>query len=158
MRRSGSRQPTAIELAERPCTMVIVGGRVRPVTMAGADRRATPMLRDIVPDLAIMDANGMGDHRWMTAPSPSVAAVKEAVLVAAQRSIFVGSHSRLGHRAVTRFGHVRQLELLITGRELGATTARHSRSPTGPLSPPPHPPSSHSPPPSSHSPTTRSSP
>lgn len=119
--------------------------------MAGADRRATPMLRDIVPDLAIMDANGMGDHRWMTAPSPSVAAVKEAVLVAAQRSIFVGSHSRLGHRAVTRFGHVRQLELLITGRELGATTARHSRSPTGPLSPPPHPPSS-------HSPTTRSSP
>ena len=117
--------PAAIELAERPrTTVIVIGGRVRPVTLASVDRWATSMLRDMEPDLAIVGANGVGEDGWMTTPNPSVAEVKEAVLAAAQRSIFVGSHAKFGHHTFARFGHVRHLERVITGRELRASKAR----------------------------------
>ena len=52
--------PTAIELAERPRTQVVViGGRVRPITLASVERWATRMLREMEPDLAIVGANGV---------------------------------------------------------------------------------------------------
>ena len=42
----------------------------------------------------------------------------------AGRAIFVGSHTKFGHSTFARFGHVRQLERVITGRELRSSTAR----------------------------------
>lgn len=117
--------PTAIELAERPRTQVIViGGRVRRVTMGTVERWATRLLRDIEPDIAFIGANGVSDEGWMTTPDPSVAEVKETVLSVAQRAVFVGSHTKFSHSTFARFGHVRDLERVITGKELRARTAK----------------------------------
>ena len=117
--------PTAIELAERPRTQVVViGGRIRPITLAAVERWATRMLREMEPDLAIVGANGVNEEGWLTTPHASVAEVKETVLGTAGRAIFVGSHTKFGHSTFARFGHVRQLERVITGRELRSSTAR----------------------------------
>ncbi len=117
--------PTAIELAERPRTQVVViGGRVRPITLASVERWATRMLREMEPDLAVVGANGVSEEGWLTTPHASVAEVKETVLGTAGRAIFVGSHTKFGHSTFARFGHVRQLERVITGRELRSSTAR----------------------------------
>lgn len=121
--------PTAIELAERPrTTVIVIGGRVRPITSASVERWATAMLREMEPDLAIIGANGIGDDGWLTTPHLSVAEVKETVIAQAHRAVFVGSHTKFGHSTFARFAHVRQLERVITGRELRATTARRLTS------------------------------
>ena len=117
--------PTAIELAERPRTQVVViGGRIRPITLAAVERWATRMLREMEPDLAIVGANGVNEEGWLTTPHASVAEVKETVLATAHRAVFVGSHTKFGHSTFARFGHVRHLERVITGRELRSSTAR----------------------------------
>ncbi|MBW3069263.1 MULTISPECIES: DeoR/GlpR family DNA-binding transcription regulator [unclassified Actinomyces] len=117
--------PTAIELAERPrYTVIAVGGRIRPKTLGAVDHWATAMLARIEPDLAFIGANGITDDGWLTTPDPAVAAVKEAALTVAHRTILVGSHTKFGHSTFVRFGHVRSLERIITGRELRAATAR----------------------------------
>ena len=117
--------PTALEMAERPRTQVVViGGRLRRVTMGTVERWATRMLRDIEPDIAFIGANGVSDEGWMTTPSPSVAEVKETVVSIAQRAVFVGSHTKFSHSTFARFGHARDFERIITGKELRATTAR----------------------------------
>jgi transcriptional regulator, DeoR family len=117
--------PTAIELADRPRTQVVViGGRIRPITLAAVERWATRMLREMEPDLAIVGANGVNEEGWLTTPHASVAEVKETVLATAHRAVFVGSHTKFGHSTFARFGHVRHLERVITGRELRSSTAR----------------------------------
>lgn len=117
--------PAAVELAERPRTQVIViGGRVRRVTLGTVERWATAMLRQMRPDLAYLGANGVTDDGWMTTPDPSVAEVKETVIATAQRSVLVGSHTKFAHSTFARFGHVRDLERVITGREMRSSTAR----------------------------------
>ncbi|MDU0348773.1 DeoR/GlpR family DNA-binding transcription regulator [Actinomyces sp. MRS3W] len=121
--------PTAIELAERPHTTVIaIGGRVRPTTLGAVDHWATAMLERMEPDLAFIGANGVTDDGWLTTPDPAVAAVKETALAVARRAVFVGSHDKFGHSTFVRFGHVRSLERIITGRELRGTTARRLSS------------------------------
>ncbi|PHP52887.1 DeoR/GlpR family DNA-binding transcription regulator [Actinomyces ruminis] len=117
--------PTALELAERPrYTVITVGGRIRPTTLGAVDSWATAMLERMEPDLAFIGANGVTDAGWLTTPDPAVAAVKETALGVSRRAIFVGNHTKFGHSTFVRFGHVRALERIITGRELRSTTAR----------------------------------
>ncbi|SDM23175.1 DeoR/GlpR family DNA-binding transcription regulator [Actinomyces ruminicola] len=117
--------PTALELAERPrYTVITVGGRIRPTTLGAVGHWATTMLEQMEPDLAFIGANGVTDAGWLTTPDPAVAAVKEAALAVARRAVFVGNHTKFGHSTFVRFGHVRALERIITGRELRRATAR----------------------------------
>ncbi|MBM6979510.1 MAG: DeoR/GlpR transcriptional regulator [Actinomyces succiniciruminis] len=117
--------PTAIELAERPrYTVIAVGGRVRPKTLGAVDHWATTMLERMEPDLAFIGANGVTDDGWLTTPDPAVAAVKETALGVSRRVVLVGNHTKFGHSTFVRFGHVRSLERIITGRELRSATAR----------------------------------
>ncbi|WP_103062687.1 DeoR/GlpR family DNA-binding transcription regulator [Actinomyces qiguomingii] len=125
--------PTAMELAERPrYTVISVGGRVRPKTLGAVDRWATAMLERMEPDLVFIGANGVTDDGWLTTPDPAVAAVKEMALTVARHAILVGNHSKFGHSTFVRFGHVRSLERIITGKELRGATARRLEA-LGPL-------------------------
>ena len=116
--------PTAVELAAGPrTTVIVVGGRVRPTTLGAVDAWATRMLERMEPDLAFMGANGITDDGWLTTPDPAVAAVKETALGCARRAVLVGSHDKFGHSTFVRFAHVRDVERVITGRELRTAAA-----------------------------------
>lgn len=116
---------TALEMARRPRTTVIsIGGRIRPLTMATVERWATAMLRDMQPDLAIIGANGVSLDGWMTTPDPSVAEMKETALSVSSRALFVGSHTKFDSSTLCRFAHARAFERVITGTELGRPAAR----------------------------------
>ncbi|AYD89244.1 DeoR/GlpR transcriptional regulator [Actinomyces lilanjuaniae] len=117
--------PTAMEMSERPRTRVIsVGGRVRRTTMGVVDFWALGTLRQMTPDLAFIGANGVSEDGWLSTPDPAVASVKETVIAAARRSVFVGGHEKFGRQTFTRFAHVREMEVLLTGHELRSTTAQ----------------------------------
>ena len=86
-------------------TVVLLGGRVRGLTMATVDHWATRMLKELVIDLAYLGANGISREHGLTTPDPAVAAVKAQVVASA-----AAPHLR------RRAHQVRRLQLLPVRR------------------------------------------
>ncbi|MEI7058523.1 DeoR/GlpR family DNA-binding transcription regulator [Nocardioides sp. CCNWLW239] len=117
--------PVATRLAaDSDLTVIVLGGRVRTLTLGVVDQWATRMLADLVIDLAYIGANGISREQGLTTQDPSVAAVKRAAIERSRRRIFFGAHTKFGASSLCRFAGVRDFELLITGTELSASEAR----------------------------------
>jgi DeoR family fructose operon transcriptional repressor len=112
-------------------TVVLLGGRVRGLTMATVDHWATRMLRELVIDLAYLGANGISREHGLTTPDPAVAAVKAQVVASARRRIFVGVHTKFGVSSFCRFADVPDFEALVTDTGVSSADA-HRYSVLGP--------------------------
>ena len=111
-------------LAERPgVSVVVLGGRLRGLTMGTVGHWATGMLQELVIDLAFLGANGISRQHGLTTPDPAVAAVKAQVVKSARRKIFVGIHTKFGVSSFCRFADVSEMEALITDTGVSATEA-----------------------------------
>ena len=119
-------------LANNPnVTVVLLGGRVRGLTMATVDHWATRMLKELVIDLAYLGANGISREHGLTTPDPAVAAVKSQVVASSRRRIFVGVHSKFGVASFCRFADIPDFEALVTDTGVSAADA-HRYSVLGP--------------------------
>ncbi|KJL26860.1 Glycerol-3-phosphate regulon repressor [Microbacterium azadirachtae] len=117
--------PIATLLAGRVNTQVIMlGGRVRGNTLGVVDAWTVELLGRLNIDLAIIGANGVSIESGMTTPDPSVAAIKSAAIRRATRAVFVGAHHKFGRRTFVTFAQLNEFEVVLTGRELGASAAR----------------------------------
>jgi DeoR family fructose operon transcriptional repressor len=112
-------------------TVVLLGGRLRGLTMATVDHWATRMLKELVIDLAYLGANGISREHGLTTPDPAVAAVKSQVLASARRRIFVGVHTKFGVSSFCRFADLPDFEALITDTGVSSAEA-HRYSVMGP--------------------------
>jgi DeoR family transcriptional regulator, fructose operon transcriptional repressor len=112
-------------------TVVLLGGRLRGLTMATVDHWATRMLKELVIDLAYLGANGLSREHGLTTPDPAVAAVKSQVVASARRRIFVGIHTKFGVSSFCRFADLPDFEALITDTGVSAAEA-HRYSVMGP--------------------------
>lgn len=116
--------PVATILAARSNIQVmLLGGRVRGITMGVVDAWAVESLQRLRIDLAILGANGVSVESGVTTPDPSVAVVKEAALKSSARHIFIGAHHKFGRVTFVKYADIEDFEVLITGRELQATIA-----------------------------------
>lgn len=119
-------------IAEDPnITVVLLGGRLRGLTMATVDHWATRMLKELVIDLAYLGANGISREHGLTTPDPAVAAVKAQVVASSRRRIFVGVHSKFGVSSFCRFADIPDFEALVTDTGVSAADA-HRYSVMGP--------------------------
>lgn len=119
-------------LADAPdITVILLGGRLRGLTMATVDHWATRMLSELVIDLAYLGANGISREHGLTTPDPAVAAVKSQVVARARRKVFVGLHTKFGVASFCRFAEVSDFEALVTDTGLSAGEA-HRYSVLGP--------------------------
>ena len=119
-------------LADVPdVTVIVLGGRLRGLTMATVDHWAIRMLDGLVIDLAYIGANGISREHGLTTPDPAVAAVKSRVIACARRRIFVGLHTKFGVATFCRFAEVADFEALVTDRTLSANEG-HRYSVLGP--------------------------
>jgi len=116
---------------EPDVTVIVLGGRLRGLTMATVDHWATQMLDGFVIDLAYLGANGISREHGLTTPDPAVAAVKSRVMACARRKVFVGLHTKFGVATFCRFAAVADFEVLVTDTTLSATEA-HRYSVLGP--------------------------
>jgi len=112
-------------------TVMLLGGRLRGLTMATVDHWATRMLKELVIDLAYLGANGISREHGLTTPDPAVAAVKAQVVASARRRIFVGVHSKFGVSSFCRFADLPDFEALVTDTGVSAADA-HRYSVMGP--------------------------
>lgn len=117
--------PVAAELAiDSPHEVIMLGGRVRGVTLGTVDYWARDMLAGFVIDLAIMGANGVTVEEGLTTPDPAVAAVKSAAVKACRRVILVSDHTKFGVASFARFAGVSDVELFITGDRVPLSQSR----------------------------------
>ena len=119
-------------LASAPdITVIMLGGRLRGLTMATVDHWATEMLSEFVIDLAYVGANGVSREHGLTTPDPAVAAVKSPVVARARRKIFVGLSTKFGVTSFCRFADLADFEALVTDTGLSPSEA-HRYSVHGP--------------------------
>ncbi|WP_060885180.1 DeoR/GlpR family DNA-binding transcription regulator [Streptomyces caniscabiei] len=123
---------TAGALAETGSTTVLLlGGRVRPGTLATVDHWTTRMLAGFVIDLAYIGANGITRDHGLTTPDPAVSEVKAQAIRASRRTVFAGVHTKFGAVSFCRFAEVGDLDAIVTSTLLPASEA-HRYSLLGP--------------------------
>ncbi len=119
-------------LAEADNTSVLLlGGRVRPGTLATVDHWTTKMLAGFVLDLAYIGANGISREHGLTTPDPAVSEVKAQAIRAARRTVFAGAHTKFGAVSFCRFAEIGTLEAIVTSTLLPSSEA-HRYSLLGP--------------------------
>ncbi|MFF3905494.1 DeoR/GlpR family DNA-binding transcription regulator [Streptomyces sp. NPDC001848] len=123
---------TAGALAEAEnTTVLLLGGRVRPGTLATVDHWTTKMLAGFVIDLAYIGANGISREHGLTTPDPAVSEVKAQAIRASRRTVFAGVHTKFGAVSFCRFAQIGELEAVVTSTLLPASEA-HRYSLQGP--------------------------
>lgn len=106
--------PIAVALSARPSTTVlVVGGRVRPRTMACVDATALAQLADLHVDVAFLGANGVSAARGLTTADPAEAAVKRAMVGCARRAVVLADRSKVGDDQFVRFAALEDVETLV---------------------------------------------
>ncbi|RFU82420.1 DeoR/GlpR transcriptional regulator [Streptomyces triticagri] len=113
----------ALSRAENEFTVLLLGGRVRPGTLATVDHWTAKMLAGFVIDLAFIGANGISRDHGLTTPDPAVSEVKSQAMRAARRHVFAGVHTKFGAVSFCRFARVGDFEAIVTDTQLPAAEA-----------------------------------
>lgn len=117
--------PLAAAVAGRAdLTVIMLGGRLRPATLASVGSVTTSTLGRYVVDLAILGANGISLSAGLTTPDPAVADVKAQAIRCSRRRILVGAHTKFGITSFCRFGELRDIETIVTDEGLPLSDAR----------------------------------
>lgn len=104
-------------------TVLLLGGRVRPGTLATVDHWTTRMLAGFVIDLAYVGANGITRDQGLTTPDPAVSEVKAQAMRVARRTVFAGVHTKFGAVSFCRFAEVGALDAIVTSTLLPSSEA-----------------------------------
>jgi DeoR family fructose operon transcriptional repressor len=106
--------PHALRLVTLPwVTVIVVGGRLRAKTLANVDDLAVQSIRDIHVDVAFMATNGISE-RGCSTPDPAEAAVKRAMVGAADRVVLLADHTKFADEHFVRFADLADLDVVVT--------------------------------------------
>lgn len=95
-------------------TVIMLGGRVRPRTLATVDDWNLQLLSQLHVDVAFMGTNGLSLECGLTTPDPAEAAVKRAMIGAARRAVVLADHTKAGNDYLARFAAIPDVDTLIT--------------------------------------------
>ncbi|MEV6862862.1 DeoR/GlpR family DNA-binding transcription regulator [Streptosporangium subroseum] len=116
--------PLATVLAARAnLNVIMLGGRVRGRTLATVDDWALRPLSDLHVDVAFMAANGCSVDKGLTTPDPAEAAIKRAMIGAAERSVLLADHTKFTNIYLARFATVAEIDVVITDTGLDSALA-----------------------------------
>ncbi len=113
--------PIALVLLPRLGGVTILGGRVRPETLATADGWAIQSLEGVRADVAFLGANAISATHGLATPDEPEAEVKGALIRAARLRVLLADHSKLGRESVHRYAVLSDIDVLIT--DTGLTQA-----------------------------------
>ena len=120
--------PLAWEMTKRPnLTVLMPGGRVRPLTMAQVDVWTQRTLAELHVDITFIATNGMSVEYGLTTPDVAEAEIKRAMIRAGGRVVLLADSSKLGQRQFVRFGDMEQVDVLITDSGIDDGSAEEFR-------------------------------
>ncbi|HVM01054.1 MAG TPA: DeoR/GlpR family DNA-binding transcription regulator [Acidimicrobiales bacterium] len=106
--------PHALALAPIPTvTVIVIGGRLRARTLANVDEIALETLRNLRVEVAFVAANGVSE-RGCSTPDPAEAAVKRAMVGAADRVVLLADSTKFGQEHFVRFAAPADLDVVVT--------------------------------------------
>jgi DeoR family transcriptional regulator, fructose operon transcriptional repressor len=117
--------PVGTTLHRRGITVVTLGGRIRPPTMAGVGALTAAALAAINVDVAFLGTNALSFDRGLTTPDAEEADVKHLMLAAARQRVFLVDSSKFGHESLARHATLADVDVLIT--DAAATAAQRKR-------------------------------
>jgi DeoR family transcriptional regulator, fructose operon transcriptional repressor len=105
-------------------TTMLLGGRVRGATLASVDVWALRTLAQVHVDVAFMATNGVTPEFGLTTPDTAEAAVKSAMVDAAERVVLLADHTKVGAAYFARFAELDDVEVILTDTGLNERLAR----------------------------------
>lgn len=102
--------------------VTVVGGRVRKTTMAMVDADTVASIETLAVDVLFISCDAATPEGGLTTPYRDEAALKTAMIGAANRVVALVDHTKFGTAELIRFARWSAVDLLITGDELDAAT------------------------------------
>ncbi|MEU7864176.1 DeoR/GlpR family DNA-binding transcription regulator [Nonomuraea sp. NPDC049141] len=116
--------PLATVLATRAnLSVIMLGGRVRGRTLATVDDWALRPLSQLHVDVAFMATNGCSAAKGLTTPDPAEAAIKRAMVTAAERSVLLADHTKFTNTYLASFAELNEIDVVITDTGLDLALA-----------------------------------
>lgn len=95
-------------------SVILLGGPVRPGSLAAAGALPARMLSEFAIDLAFLGANGITAQHGLSCPDLGVATVKTAAVAASRRRVLLADATKFGHDAFARFARITDMNLIVT--------------------------------------------
>ncbi|MBY0285906.1 MAG: DeoR/GlpR family DNA-binding transcription regulator [Mycobacteriaceae bacterium] len=114
--------PVAARLAALPSvSLQLLGGRVRGVTQAAVGEQTLRVLDTLRVDMAFIGTNGISVRHGLSTPDSDEAAVKRAMVNAANYVVAVADSSKIGREDFVSFAPLASVDTLITDAEITGT-------------------------------------
>lgn len=118
----------ATTLAPHPAlTVVLIGGRVRQVSLTPVDLLALENLQRLTFDVAFLGTNGFSVEAGLTVQDMSEAAVKSEVVKRSGRRILLADRSKHGQRNLFKYADLDEIDLIISDTSLEPEVASEIR-------------------------------
>jgi DeoR family fructose operon transcriptional repressor len=120
--------PVGAVLHGRGLAVAMLGGRIRPETMAGVGALTSQALAAINVDVAFLGTNALSFARGLTTPDADEADVKRQMLAAAHQRVFLMDSSKIGHESLARHATLADVDVLITDAAVTAQQRKRLRA------------------------------
>jgi DeoR family transcriptional regulator, fructose operon transcriptional repressor len=111
--------PIAARLAGMPSvTLQLLGGRVRGLTQAAVGEQALRVLDSLRVDIAFIGTNAISVRHGLSTPDSEEAAVKRAMVRAANYVVVAADSSKVGREEFVSFAPISSVDTLITDSEI----------------------------------------
>ncbi len=116
--------PVAALLTARPnISLHLLGGIVRPRTLAAVGDWTKAQIAEVFVDVAFMGINAMSVERGLTTPDIAEATIKLALINSARRVVVLADHTKFGREDFARVAPLSVVDTVITDVGLDAEFA-----------------------------------
>lgn len=105
-------------VSKRQIQVFVLGGRLRPLTLASVGPTVLERLEALHADVAFVGTNAISYERGLSTPDPDEAAVKAAMIRAADKVVLLVDHSKFGEEALVKYAGLDDIDVVITGDEI----------------------------------------
>src|ERR1700758_4239770 len=117
--------PIAARLAAMPSvSLQLLGGRVRGLTQAAVGEPALRLLDTLRVDVAFIGTNAVSVAHGLSTPDSDEAAVKRAMVQAANYVVVLADSSKIGREDLISFAPIDRVDVLITDSEVDDASRR----------------------------------
>jgi DeoR family transcriptional regulator, fructose operon transcriptional repressor len=114
--------PIAARLAAMPSvSLQLLGGRVRGLTQAAVGEQTLRVLDTLRVDIAFIGTNAISVRHGLSTPDSDEAAVKRAMVKAANYVVVAADSSKVGREDFVSFAPISSVDTLITDSEISST-------------------------------------
>lgn len=114
--------PVAATLLDKAnVTVVIVGGRAKPDTLAIVDYEAVKAISELGADVAFMGTDGMTIERGLTTHARDEARTKAAMIKSSRRCVVLADNSKYANEQFATFAELSEVDTIITDDGLSDT-------------------------------------